>query len=201
MSVVGNFNYGSYDRQEQQAGAAPTRKMSFSQASQDWAFGSSNQGHEEIEEFIPSKEQRHAEVVQLARQISRQSQRSIPRPSLSRDQHADIQEGGSGGTTTRADSEDSDADIFNYEPGSDLDPYAEHFNIHKWTRAMVNHMAASNDSRVSGIAYRNLSVHGFGSDAGEFRYARRRGTCAQMSLQLFLLSKLADAPRLPEDRR
>lgn len=198
MSVVGNFNYGSYDRQEQHAGASPQRKMSFSQ---DWGFGQSNQGHDDVEEFIPTQEQRHAEVVQLARQISRQSQRSVTRPSLSHDHQHDIQEGGSGGTTTQADSEANDGDIFNYEPGSDLDPYAEHFNIHKWTRAMTSHMAAANDSRVSGIAYHNLSVHGFGSDAGECRKAGLRGTCASEASRLFSLSKPSDVPRLPEDGR
>lgn len=173
MSVVGNFNYGSYDRQEQQSGAALRRRPSFSSA----------QGHvpdiissdrkeqftEEIEEFVPTREQRHAEVVQLARQISRQSTRSsIPRASMaqSRDHHGDVAEGGSGGTTTQAGSDSEEQDIFNYEPGSDLDPYSDIFNIHKWTRNMISIMNAGH-SRVSGIAYRNMSVHGFGSDAGE----------------------------------
>lgn len=164
MSLVGNFNYGSYDRQQQQAGAAP-RKMSISQGE----FFSSSHGHEDVEEFIPSKEQREAEVVQLARQISRQSTRSsIPRTSMNLPRNGkDVHEEGSGGTTTQAGSEASDVDIFNYEPGSDLDPYSDHFDMHKWTRTMVGYLADRNDSRVSGIAYRNLSVHGFGSDAGE----------------------------------
>jgi ATP-binding cassette subfamily G (WHITE) protein 2 (PDR) len=56
---------------------------------------------------------------------------------------------------------------FNAPPNSALDPNGEHFNARAWTKAMLN--LQLNDehappTRTAGISFRNLNVHGFGSD-------------------------------------
>jgi ATP-binding cassette, subfamily G (WHITE), member 2, PDR len=57
-------------------------------------------------------------------------------------------------------------DLFNPKQDSDLDPYSANFSSKAWARKIVD--IASRDAnktlRKAGIAYRNLSVHGFGSD-------------------------------------
>ncbi|KLT39406.1 putative xenobiotic-transporting ATPase [Cutaneotrichosporon oleaginosum] len=58
------------------------------------------------------------------------------------------------------------ANPWNYEEGSDLDPYSPNFNVRKWTRSVVTETRGEDHiPRYAGIAFKNLSVHGFGSDA------------------------------------
>lgn len=57
-------------------------------------------------------------------------------------------------------------DMFAYQPGSDLDPYSPAFDAEKWTRGLSKLNREAGSGYTSGIAYRNLSVHGFGSDSG-----------------------------------
>lgn len=82
---------------------------------------------------------REAEIHQLARRLTSQSQ-------LSSGQHQNP---------------------FNAPPNSALDPNGEHFNARAWTRAMLKlqqqdeHAAPT---RTAGVAFRSLNVHGFGSD-------------------------------------
>jgi ABC-type glutathione transport system ATPase component len=56
--------------------------------------------------------------------------------------------------------------VFNAEPGSILDPNGEHFNARAWCKAML-HMQTDDPQahppRTSGVAFRDLNVHGFGS--------------------------------------
>jgi ATP-binding cassette subfamily G (WHITE) protein 2 (PDR) len=56
--------------------------------------------------------------------------------------------------------------LFHPKKESDLDPYSSNFSSKAWARKIVD--IASRDAnktlRKAGIAYRNLSVHGFGSD-------------------------------------
>jgi ATP-binding cassette subfamily G (WHITE) protein 2 (PDR) len=60
------------------------------------------------------------------------------------------------------------ADPWNYEEGSDLDPYSPNFSIRKWTRSIVTEARGEDHiPRYAGIAFKNMSIHGFGSDAGE----------------------------------
>ncbi|TXT15780.1 hypothetical protein VHUM_00283 [Vanrija humicola] len=104
----------------------------------------------ETEEYFTPQAERREEVVNLARNITRQSiTREQTRNTLNR-------------TTTNTNVERKD--LFDYEPGSDLDPYSDNFDVQKWTRRLVQ---ASGDRphRTAGIAYRNLNVYGYGSDA------------------------------------
>jgi ATP-binding cassette subfamily G (WHITE) protein 2 (PDR) len=58
------------------------------------------------------------------------------------------------------------ADPWNYEEGSDLDPYSPNFSIRKWTRSIVTEARGEDHiPRYAGIAFKNMSIHGFGSDA------------------------------------
>jgi ABC-type multidrug transport system ATPase subunit len=55
------------------------------------------------------------------------------------------------------------------DKGTELDPFSENFNVKAWTRKIVG--VTSRDpqlhpKRTAGVAFRNLQVHGFGSDTG-----------------------------------
>jgi hypothetical protein len=77
------------------------------------------------------------EVIELARQVSRDS------ASLAEDS------------------------IFSFAQGSDLDPLSETFNPKKWVQHFVQASEkAGTFGRELGVSFRNLSVHGFGSDSG-----------------------------------
>lgn len=103
---------------------------------------------------------RSSEVGQLARQMSRQSQ-------LSRT--ASRQQGVVPRISKQLSRRDSVAvpsdNLFEYEEGGELDPFSGNFNARKYTRSLA--ALSGGADRKSGISYRNLSVHGFGSDAGE----------------------------------
>lgn len=62
---------------------------------------------------------------------------------------------------------DDSAAIFSYQEGSDLDPFSEKFNAKKWTKLMFEASQSSGPGRKAGLSFRNLDVHGFGSDAGK----------------------------------
>ena len=55
--------------------------------------------------------------------------------------------------------------VFDYEEGSDLDPNSSNFDARKYTRALGDMIRGAGVERLAGISYRNLSVHGFGSEA------------------------------------
>lgn len=89
---------------------------------------------------------------------------------------------------TRASTRGPRANIFECEPGSDLDPNSDKFNARKWVKGLAEAGRESGPGRTSGIAYKNMSVHGFGSDAGESFRERQR-------------LRLTPWGRLPEDGR
>ncbi|OAG12301.1 putative multidrug resistance ABC transporter [Paraphaeosphaeria sporulosa] len=56
---------------------------------------------------------------------------------------------------------------FNATAGSPLDPNGEHFNARAWAKAMLHTQLEDPNApppRTAGVAFRNLNVHGFGSD-------------------------------------
>lgn len=65
-------------------------------------------------------------------------------------------------------SERTTANLFDYQEGSDLDPFSENFNARKWTKGVVGLRDEDSPQRQAGLAYKNMAVHGYGSDAGEF---------------------------------
>lgn len=58
---------------------------------------------------------------------------------------------------------------FEYDKDSDFDPFSEKFDVRKWTRHVMHFQEGGETAkgRRSGVSFRNLGVHGFGSDAGE----------------------------------
>lgn len=79
------------------------------------------------------------QIAHIARQLSRQSTR-----------------GGHG------------ENIFGDDKDPALDPFSPHFNARRWVRGATRLAHESGPSRTSGLSYRNMSVHGFGSESGEF---------------------------------
>ena len=57
--------------------------------------------------------------------------------------------------------------LFQYEQGSDLDPFSETFNARKYVKSLAAMSSAEGRVKRSGLAWTNLSVHGYGSDAGK----------------------------------
>ncbi|KAF1938793.1 ABC transporter CDR4 [Clathrospora elynae] len=56
---------------------------------------------------------------------------------------------------------------FNAPANSALDPNGEHFNARAWTKAMLNLQLQDENAaptRTAGVSFRDLNVHGFGSD-------------------------------------
>jgi len=56
---------------------------------------------------------------------------------------------------------------FHAEPGSALDPNGEHFNSRAWASAVLHTQQEDPNAppiRTAGVAFRNMNVHGFGSD-------------------------------------
>ncbi|KAF2020714.1 hypothetical protein BU24DRAFT_7207 [Aaosphaeria arxii CBS 175.79] len=160
MSLVGNFTSNN-DREATHNGVSPmdaVRRNSHtphldSEAStiaphQDGAHSRDNsnnersdlknaQGTSNNDNDDSSMERREEEVHQLARRYTTQSHYS---------------------TTGQ--------NPFSAEPGSTLDPTGDHFNARAWCKAML-HLQTEDEKahpvRTSGIAFRNLNVHGFGS--------------------------------------
>jgi ABC-type multidrug transport system ATPase subunit len=56
--------------------------------------------------------------------------------------------------------------LFPVAPNGPLDPHSEKFNARKWAKAFYNvreNIAGDAPPRMSGLAFRNLNVHGFGT--------------------------------------
>lgn len=135
----------NYDRSVNTAGSPLQRKMSLAPQPEDFAVDH----HTDAE----INQQREEQVLQLARTMSRSSTRdNIHKLHPAR--------------TNTSVAADGSYNIFEYDEGSDLDPFSNNFNSRKWTKGLVAAHNESTPGRTSGISYRNMSVHGFGSDAG-----------------------------------
>jgi ATP-binding cassette subfamily G (WHITE) protein 2 (PDR) len=91
-------------------------------------------------------------VQELARQLTRQSSRHHESASVH------------GGAAAGSESGD-----FLIEKGSELDPFSDNFNAKAWTRKIVGVTSrdpVNHPKRTAGVAFKNLKVHGFGSDSG-----------------------------------
>lgn len=164
MSFLGNVNISNYDRQAQQAGAAPgiQRASTTFYSAHDIPVTPSGSSSDEGTQVGESQSREKAtssaagvdrfeegdgEVRSLARTLSRRSSR---RP-IDTDNLPDA---------------DPDA-LFSPEPDSELDPFSPNFRSAAWARALLAVSRSDPHTappRSSGIAYRDLSVHGFGKD-------------------------------------
>ena len=57
--------------------------------------------------------------------------------------------------------------LFDYVEGSDTDPFSPNFDARKYTKTLGKLAQGAGVDRQAGVSYRDMSVHGFGSDAGE----------------------------------
>lgn len=97
-----------------------------------------------VDEHSSRDRQEEARTVELARQFTRQSTRSF-------------QETG----------EFDPDDVLRPERGTIYDPFSENFNSHEWIKSLLAITSRDPEKyprRTAGIAFKNLSVHGFSSD-------------------------------------
>lgn len=66
---------------------------------------------------------------------------------------------------SRRDSVVDHQNLFEYEKDGELDPFASNFNARKYVRSLAK--LGQGSERLSGIAYKDLTVTGIASDAGE----------------------------------
>lgn len=116
---------------------------------------------------------REQEITTLARQLSRQTSNQ-PRPSSPLNLVRQLT--GRSNATVVADSPEK---LFKYEQGSDLDPFSPDFNARKYVKGIAGLSEEAGVQRSAGVSYKNMAVHGFGSDAGELcaRHLRYWLTC------------------------
>ncbi|KIW10651.1 hypothetical protein PV08_11615 [Exophiala spinifera] len=156
MSLVGNFTANADHTAEMRGAGAPGlhRRSSeveetyhpFSRRSHDLDRRTTNESSKhDIEAIQEAKlesssgsedEEGHEQIRELARQFTRDSIGST-----------------------------AGANPFHAEPGSSLDPASENFRPRAWTKAMFQ-LESSDDrflARTAGVAFRNLSAHGFGA--------------------------------------
>lgn len=55
--------------------------------------------------------------------------------------------------------------LFEYEKGSHLDPFSDSFDVKLWTRKFAS-LEDWGQPRASGVSFEDMSVFGFGTDAG-----------------------------------
>jgi len=108
-------------------------------------------------------------AARVADNRSAESSLTTMRPSNSSERDADIvsiarQASNTGDTAALSDK------LFKYEKNSPLDPFGAEFDPRLWVRMMSHVSRQTKPQRLSGMSYRDLSVHGFGSDAGQ-RYS------------------------------
>ena len=97
-------------------------------------------------EISPSHEQRTQAMRDLARQLSQSS----------------MQQGDP---------------IFSRDRGPDFDPFSPKFDARRWVRSLAELSRSGNPDLASGragVAFESLSVHGYGSNAGESLARSRR---------------------------
>lgn len=147
MSLVGNF-VSPGERSSVDHGSPLQRIMSTHNTTKTINPNAGSYPDDDVEEVFTPIEERHEQITQLARQITRQSTRN---EGLHRVQ--------SNGTALEA------GDLFDYEEGSDLDPFSENFDVRRWTKLALRNRETA--PRTAGISYNNLNVFGYGSEAGE----------------------------------
>lgn len=144
MSLVGNFAFSNYDRTAENAGSpCVTRQDShavYNSSESSSGLGEISREKTRDGEAVPGGEHGidgpgDEKVHQLARQLTEQS--------VSAGQ-----------------------DPFDAPAGSALDPRSENFSPRAWAKALLQLQSRDPEKysqRTAGVAFQNLSVHGFGS--------------------------------------
>jgi hypothetical protein len=174
MSLVGSFTQ-NYDRSSQQGGSGLQRTHSNVSWHQDDAIRSSPTNKKS---HLPTIDQENTQSYPPSdgtlypSGASDQDQSSTPM-SMNETLHSRTQHVTSLARHMSRRS-DTQGNLFDYEEGSDLDPFSTNFNAQKWTRRMAAVTQEGAPGRKAGLAYKNMSVHGFGSDAGKSLFSNVR---------------------------
>ena len=152
MALVGNITT-NYDASAHRSGfAADGRRQSFShdpELENDHRFNNekvlrSSSDDPSTVGGQPSNERQEEErIVQLARQLSRSSTRNFGDNNFNPD------------------------DVLRPESGTMYDPFSESFNSREWIKSLLAITSRDPEKyprRTAGLAFKNLSVHGFASD-------------------------------------
>jgi hypothetical protein len=167
MSLVGNFTQ-NYDRTSQQGGSSLRRAHSNVSYHQDDTVHSSNANGKSHLPTIAQEGQTYppTDGTLYPSGVSDNDQSSTPM-SMTDTLHSRTQQITSLARNMSRRSEQQ-GNLFDYEEGSDLDPFSNNFDAPKWTRQLASMRDEGSPGRQAGLAYKNMSVHGFGSDAGKF---------------------------------
>ena len=171
MSLVGNFTQ-NYDRTSQQNGTGLARTTSSSSYYQDEAPSSPVREKSSKLPTIPQHSTTGGQEYppsgdQLYPASSSNGDQSSTPMSMTETLHSRNQNVTSLARQMSRMSERTMNNVFQYEEGSDMDPFSPSFDARKWTRGMVAMSNSEAPPRLAGLSYKNMSVHGFGSDAGE----------------------------------
>lgn len=164
MSLVGNFTQ-NYDRSTQQGGSSLHRSQSHVSYHQDDAAHSSHANEKSHLPTITQENSQNTDGTLYPSGGSDNDQSSTPM-SMTDTLHSRTQHITSLARNMSRRSEQQ-GNLFEYEEGSDLDPFSDKFDAPKWTRQLAAMRDDGAPGRQAGLAYKNMSVHGFGSDAGE----------------------------------
>jgi ATP-binding cassette subfamily G (WHITE) protein 2 (PDR) len=153
MALIGNITT-NYDASAQRSGFAGFgRRYSASalplldndrQGNHFEKHASSGSDSSTVGDESSRERQEEGRILELARQFTRQSTRSFHE-------------------TGQFDADD----VLRPERGTIYDPFSENFNSHEWIKSLLAITSRDPDKyprRTAGIAFKNLSVHGFASD-------------------------------------
>lgn len=168
MSLVGNFTQ-NYDRTSQQNGTGLARTQSSSSYYQDDVPSSPVREKSKLDTIPQHQAQSYPPSGDNLYPSSEANgdQSSTPM-SMTDTLHSRTQNVTSLARQMSRMSERTMTNLFDYQEGSDLDPFSSSFDARKWTRGMVALQNVDTPARQAGLSYKNMSVHGFGSDAGTF---------------------------------
>jgi len=165
MSLVGNFTQ-NYDRSSQQGGAGLQRTNSNASYHPEEPIRTSPIRHKSSLPTINQGEKSYPsnDGSLYPSGASDQDQSSTPM-SMTDTLHSRTQNVTDLARNMSRRSE-TQGNLFDYAEGSDLDPFSDNFNAQKWTRQLAAMRSEGAPGRQAGVAFKNMSVHGFGSDAG-----------------------------------
>lgn len=166
MSLVGNFTQ-NYDRSSQQGGSSLRRSHSNVSYHQDDAAPSSHaQGKSHLPTITQENSHNPSNDGTLYPSGASDNDPSSTPMSMTDTLHSRTQHITSLARNMSRRSEQQ-GNLFEYEEGSDLDPFSDKFDAQKWTRQLAAMRDEGSPGRQAGLAYKHMSVHGFGSDAGK----------------------------------
>jgi ATP-binding cassette, subfamily G (WHITE), member 2, PDR len=162
MSLVGNFAFNNYDRALETSGpGSPNRPRKYSQ--DDPSYFSSRTRSDTLVSITDqaATRKRSSETNPLA-----EGTEKVENDSEDREKQREIEVGLLARQFTRNSTYSQIGNPFENDPDSLIDPYSPNFKPKAWIIAMLKLQSQDSErnlGRSAGIAFRNLSVHGFGT--------------------------------------